>query len=164
MRLAPILPTLCALVASLLAPGIASSSTATTSETRVWAFDLADGTYVGVERSLTHELQLGCDLACDDLASDSLLAAKGGGTVTKTRATPGRDGGTSSITLEKDVVGRTVSRTHTVTKDGQVIHQHQEHIGRYGSERRFPDGWTGTPTINAPPHTPKPPSFPPGSN
>jgi hypothetical protein len=91
-------------------------------------------------------------------------AAKGGSTVTKTRVTPGRDGATSSITLEKDAAGRTVSRTHTVTKDGQVIHQHQEHIGKYGGERRFPDEWTGTPTINAPPHTPKPPSFPPGSN
>jgi RHS repeat-associated protein len=96
--------------------------------------------------------------------SRSSNAAGGGSTVTKTRQTPGRDGATSGITLEKDAAGSTVSRTHTVTKDGQVIHQHQEHIGKYGGERRFPDEWTGTPTINAPPHTPKPPSLPPGSN
>lgn len=27
---------------------------------------------------------------------------------------------------------------------------HQTHIGKYGGEMRFPDEWTGTPTINQP--------------
>jgi len=91
-------------------------------------------------------------------------AANGGGTVTQTRQTLGRDGATSSITRQTDGAGRTISQTHTITKDGQVIHQHREHIGKYGGERRFPDEWTGTPTINTPPHTPKLPGFPRGSN
>ena len=101
---------------------------------------------------------------CGTLASGSLLAAKGGGTVTKTPKTLGRDGASSSLILEKDAAGRTVSRTHSVTKDMKTVHQHQEHIGKHGGERRFPDEWTGTPTVNAPLHTLKPPSFPPGSN
>ena len=28
-----------------------------------------------------------------------------------------------------------------MTKNGKVIHQHQKHIGKYGTERRFPDDW-----------------------
>jgi hypothetical protein len=43
-----------------------------------------------------------------------------------------------------------ISRTHEVTKDGEVIHQHQNYTGKYGGERQFPDEWTGTKTINAP--------------
>ena len=39
---------------------------------------------------------------------------------------------------------------------GEVIHQDQEHIGKYGGERRFPDEWTGATTINAPAHQPRP--------
>jgi hypothetical protein len=48
------------LLASLLVPGIASASTAAGSETRVWAFDLADQAHVGVERSLALKLHRGC--------------------------------------------------------------------------------------------------------
>jgi hypothetical protein len=73
----PILMLLCVL-ASLLVPGIASASTASGAETRVWAFNLVDGVRVGVERSLTLELHRGCEIAYDRLASDSLLAARGG--------------------------------------------------------------------------------------
>lgn len=54
----PILMLLCGL-ASLLAPGIASASTAVGAETRVGDFDLADGIRVGLKRSLTLELHLG---------------------------------------------------------------------------------------------------------
>lgn len=71
---------LCVL-ASLLVPGIASASTAADAETRVRAFDLQIPTRVGVERSLTLELRPGCEPTYDQLASDSLLAAKGGGSV-----------------------------------------------------------------------------------
>ncbi len=66
------------LLASLLVPGIASASTAAGAETRVWAFDLADESHVGVEPSLTLELHRGCAPTYDQLASDSLLAARGG--------------------------------------------------------------------------------------
>jgi len=73
----PILALLC-LLASLLVPGIASASTASGAETRVWASDFVDGVGVGVERSLTLERHRGCASTYDDLASDSLLAAEGG--------------------------------------------------------------------------------------
>ncbi len=73
----PILMLLCAL-ASQLVPGIASASTASGAETRVWAFELADGVRVGGERSLTLDLHQGCELAEYDFASGSPLAAKGG--------------------------------------------------------------------------------------
>jgi len=72
----PLLAILCVL-ASLLVPGTASASSAADAETRVGAFDLADQVRVAVERSLTLELYQGCGLAYDDLASDSLLAARG---------------------------------------------------------------------------------------
>ena len=73
----PILAILCVL-ASLLVPGIASASTAAGAATRVWAFDLAGKADVGIERSLTLDLRLGCAPTYDELASDSLLAARGG--------------------------------------------------------------------------------------
>ena len=72
----PILAILCFL-ASLLVPGIASASTAASAETRVWAFDLGDQVRVGLDRSLTPELRYGCEPGYDQLASDSLLAARG---------------------------------------------------------------------------------------
>lgn len=71
----PILMLLCVL-ASLLVPGIASASTAAGAETRVWAFDLQNHARVGVGASLTLELRPGCELAYDELTSDSLLAAR----------------------------------------------------------------------------------------
>jgi len=72
------LVTLACALASLLVPGIASASTVTGAETRVWAFDLADQVDVGVERSLTPDLRPGCEVAYDEIASDSLLAPRGG--------------------------------------------------------------------------------------
>jgi len=72
----PLLAILCVL-ASLLVPGIASASTAAGAETRVWASDLAEQVGVGAEHLLTHELHPGCSTRYDQLASDSLLAAKG---------------------------------------------------------------------------------------
>lgn len=78
----PLLAILCVL-ASLLAPGIASASTAPGAETRVWAFDLQNQVGVGVERSLTLELRQGCAPTYDEIASDSLLAARGGTTAAR---------------------------------------------------------------------------------
>ena len=74
---APILMLLC-LLASLLVPGIASASTAAGTETRVGAFDFADQARVGGSAALTLELHPGCAPTYDQLASASLLAARGG--------------------------------------------------------------------------------------
>jgi RHS repeat-associated protein len=65
------------------------------------------------------------------------------------RAAPGRDGGKSTHVLEK-VGGKTNSVTHRVEVNGKLVHQHQTHVGKYGAERRFPDEWTGTKTIDKP--------------
>jgi len=70
--------TLLGFLVSLLVPEIASASTAASAETRVWGFEFADGVRAGVECSLTLELHRGCELAYDELASDSLLAPRGG--------------------------------------------------------------------------------------
>lgn len=77
MRRWYVLAILCCL-SSLLVPGIRSASTAAGAETRVWAFDPAGQVHVGVERSLTLDLHRGCAPTYDEIASDSLLAARGG--------------------------------------------------------------------------------------
>jgi hypothetical protein len=97
----PILALLC-LLASLLVPGIASASTAPGAETRVWAFDLADQARVGVERSLTLELHRECDPSHDQLASDSLLAARGG----KGLTTPGKFFGDKTAKEASEALGK----------------------------------------------------------
>jgi hypothetical protein len=71
------------------------------------------------------------------------------GELTKTvkrRLTPGRDGAISEHVIER-LDDETLSVTHRVTREGELLHQHQTHIGRYGSERRFPDEWIEYPTI-----------------
>jgi hypothetical protein len=73
----PLLAILCAL-ASLLVPGTASASSAAGAETRVGVFDLQERAFVWAAASLTLELHPGCEPTYDQLASDSLLAAKGG--------------------------------------------------------------------------------------
>lgn len=45
-------------------------------------------------------------------------------------------------------------------KEGEILHRHQNHTGKYGGERQFPEEWTGTKTINAP-YENYPPSFGP---
>jgi len=77
-------------------------------------------------------------------------AAKGGDKFTKEvvkRGKPGRDGGQSQHVIEK-VNGQTTSTTHQVVKDGKLIHQHQDHVGKHGTVRRFSDELTGTKTID----------------
>jgi hypothetical protein len=78
----------------------------------------------------------------------------------KTRPTAGRDGGTSELHVERDAAGDVVSKKHVVTTDGEVVHQHQEHVGASGSVRSFPDEWTGTETVNARPAVPQGPRVP----
>ncbi|MEW6744303.1 MAG: hypothetical protein AB1486_16235 [Planctomycetota bacterium] len=82
----PFLAILC-LLASLLVPGTASASTAAGAETRVGASDFTDGVGVGVERPVALELHRGCAGTYDDLASDSLLAARGGETAARGAST-----------------------------------------------------------------------------
>jgi RHS repeat-associated protein len=69
--------------------------------------------------------------------------------IIKTRLEPGADGGISNHIIEKQH-GETISVTHQVTRDGEVIHQHQTYIGKYGGQRRFPNAWSQFLDINAP--------------
>ena len=66
------------------------------------------------------------------------------------RKKPGADGASSRHIVESQG-GKTNSVTHQVTKDGKVIHQHQTHIGKYGSKRKFPDDWVEYPKIDEKP-------------
>ncbi|MBK1860084.1 hypothetical protein [Cerasicoccus arenae] len=88
-------------------------------------------------------------------------------TETRERQEPGGDGGKSSFSEERDENGDMVSTTHTVKdEDGETIHQHQDHHGRHGSRRRFPDELTGTETVGDPPVEDHPPTryIPPNEN
>ncbi|MBX7144588.1 MAG: hypothetical protein K1X79_09075 [Oligoflexia bacterium] len=60
----------------------------------------------------------------------------------------GSDGGISKQFIERDATGNAISRTHQVTVDGNIVHQHIVHFGKYGGTRTFPDRWTGIKTIN----------------
>ena len=124
-------------------------------ETRVGGLQPSAEIIAPADLLLSLELHRACGPPLYDLASDCSVAAKSGTTKTTTvRPKPGADGGRSAITIEKDAAKKTISKTHTVTTDGKVVHQHQEHKGKYGGERRFPDSWTGTETISAPEHVP----------
>ncbi len=76
-------------------------------------------------------------------------------TEVKTRNDKGSDGATSEHLIEKDSQGNTVSKTHRVTsKDGDVIHQHQDHVSTEPNPetgekttRQFPDEWIQYPKI-----------------
>jgi hypothetical protein len=62
--------------ARLLALGIAPASTSSGAETRAGAFEPAEGVNIGVERSLSLQMQRGCEPRYDRVASDFLLAAR----------------------------------------------------------------------------------------
>lgn len=82
------------------------------------------------------------------LAAEPPLTPKGARTFdTKVRTEPGRDGGISKVHIEREASGAPISRIHEVIVDGKVVHRHQEHIGRYGEIRAFPDAWIEFPTI-----------------
>ena len=85
-----------------------------------------------------------------EAAAGGAGARQGGGTTetTITRPTPGRDGGVSSHIVEKDASGKTISVTHQVHVNGQLVHQHQTHVGEYGTRRQFPDSWVKHPEVN----------------
>lgn len=62
------------------------------------------------------------------------------------RSKLGADGGISRHVIEK-LDGLTISKTHQVFLEGKIIHQHQLHIGTYGTTRYFPEEWLNFPTI-----------------
>lgn len=62
------------------------------------------------------------------------------------RGAKGADGGISRHVIER-LDGTVISRTHQVFKDSKIIHQHQNHIGTYGTVRSFPEEWLMFPTI-----------------
>ncbi len=71
-----------------------------------------------------------------------------------TRSSKGGDGGTSKHIIETDSKGNTVSKTHQVTRDGEVVHQHQDFVnqnrpvGETAKTRQFPDEWVKYPNID----------------
>lgn len=67
----------------------------------------------------------------------------------RNRASAGRDGGRSRHIIES-VDGEVNSVTHQVRRNGELIHQHQTHIGKYGSKKQFPDEWVQYKEINKP--------------
>jgi RHS repeat-associated protein len=56
------------------------------------------------------------------------------------RTAKGADGALSRHVVER-LNGETISLTHQVFLENNIIHQHQIHIGTYGSERIFPEEW-----------------------
>ncbi|MEW6747806.1 MAG: GIY-YIG nuclease family protein [Planctomycetota bacterium] len=78
MRYRWLLLVLLSVVTRLLVPGIAAVSTAAGAETRVRGIDVTEQALVGAETALTLELHPGCGLACDEVASASLHAPRGG--------------------------------------------------------------------------------------
>ena len=154
----PIVMLLCVL-ASLLVPGIASASMASGAETRVWAFDLQDQVRVGGERSLTLDLHPGCEATYDQLASDSLLAARGGrglGAKAPDQVTPGVRqlegqyvddvGQVQPWRAQYDDYGRQVERTDFTDLPDPSTHTNPHHhtreygpgYGPKGKETRHP--------------------------
>lgn len=67
--------------------------------------------------------------------------------VIKVRPKRGHDGGISRHLIEK-IGNETISVTHQVIKNGRVVHQHQTHVGKYGTIRNFPDDWIRFPRIS----------------
>ena len=74
----------------------------------------------------------------------------------KIRKSEGADGSTSKHIIEKDANDKTISKTHQVTNtNGEVIHQHQEHVSQTPAEgqkptmRRLPDDWIEHKSVNA---------------
>ncbi len=62
------------------------------------------------------------------------------------RSSKGADGGLSRHIIER-LDGDAISKTHQVFKNGEIIHQHQNHIGTYGTKRTFPEEWLNVKTI-----------------
>ena len=70
-----------------------------------------------------------------ELAGEAASTTKTSGSswTWKQRKSVGGDGGSSAVGTERDAAGNGISKKHVVTNDGQIIHQHQDHIGTSGS-------------------------------
>jgi RHS repeat-associated protein len=54
----------------------------------------------------------------------------------------GEDGASSAHLIERDAAGDAISKTHRVVdQEGNILHQHQTHLGQSGAERSFPAEW-----------------------
>ncbi|MBX3373176.1 MAG: hypothetical protein KF817_05020 [Phycisphaeraceae bacterium] len=153
----PLLAILCVL-ASLLVPAIASANSAAGAETLAWAFDLQDQVGVKVERSLTFALHQGWAPTYDQLASDSLLAARGGA-----------HSAANAVRLNRQLAAQEIAGGHAFGKHAgefadlgiqtrQQFASHIENIMNYPSATRalsngrtaFWDNATGTVVIRNP--------------
>ena len=56
------------------------------------------------------------------------------------RSSKGADGALSRHIIER-LDNKVISKTHQVINNGKIIHQHQHHIGTYGTIRQFPESW-----------------------
>ena len=66
----------------------------------------------------------------------------------RTRTTLGMSDEATSQHIIETENGVTTSVTHRVVRaDGETVHQHQTHIGKYNTRRRFPDEWNDYPII-----------------
>ena len=63
------------------------------------------------------------------------------------RSKLGADGGISRHIIES-LDGISISKTHQVFLEGEIIHQHQLRIGAYGTTRYFPEEWLNNLTID----------------
>jgi hypothetical protein len=81
MHRRPRLLLLACVLASLLVPGLASASIDVGLETRVRGLDLGNAHSIGAPRPVTLGTHQGYGLAYDDIASGSLLAARGASAV-----------------------------------------------------------------------------------
>ena len=150
MNRMPVMATLLCALASLLVPGIAAASAVSSTEDRVWAFDLAEQVHVAGAASLTPELHQGCELAGYDSASGSLLAAKGG--AKPFRVGPhDRSGGLSvggkDLRLDYGRLpnqGKAANRLPGWLRGRKVPHYHRRGTGGIGRHRP----WQRTPGVS----------------
>lgn len=100
------------------------------------------GVGTGIAGTTVATAGLGAEAGAAKAADEAPVVTR----IVKTRPNPGRDGGTSKHIVEQSD-RETTSVTHQVTRDGEVVHQHQTHVGKYGSHRQFPNDWVEYPTI-----------------
>ena len=113
--------------------------------------DYGSGAYVGGEIAGTVATIVATSGAAGEAsAAEAGEVAETTTTRTVTRAAPGRDGGTSRHLIEQEADGTTRSVTHQVERNGEIVHQHQAHVGKYGGRRVFADEWNKYPKIDKP--------------
>lgn len=104
----------------------------------------------GNKMSMTQANLKGLAVAPIPIGKIASLVGKGAERLTYqiiNRGKLGSDGGVSRHIIEK-LDGLTISKTHQVFLEGEIIHQHQSHIGTYGTERFFPEEWLNYRTID----------------